>query len=160
MKSTKRRHLPQPQSKDTFTIVEYYCLTDLFNMQLPLQLSIYPVFLGLTRSFPLPSKSNTASFRVVALSCSHRGLSASNDQSSAAGYNTFGRAQVWGGTPANTSICRNPALWTGKWWWAMGSIALLLVALYGLLAFVMWGIMSVDLPKLTIWNRTGDKRRR
>ena len=35
-----------------------------------------------------------------------------------------------------------------------------LVFLYGLLAFVTWGILSVDLPRLMVWNRIGDERRR
>ena len=42
----------------------------------------------------------------------------------------------------------------------MGSVALFLVVLYGVLAFVMWGILSVDISRLTIWKRMGDGRRR
>ena len=130
-------------------------------MQLPLELIVCLVLhLVLTHSLPIPSESNMASFGVFSLAYSRRGPSPSYHRSLAARYSPVGRPQVWGGTPANTSICRNPALWTGKLWWTMGSIALLLLALYGLLAFVMWGIMSVDLARLMIWNRTGNERRR
>ena len=42
----------------------------------------------------------------------------------------------------------------------MISVALTLIVFYGLLAFVMWGVMSVDLPRLMVWKRTGDEQRR
>ena len=132
-------------------------------MVLPLETSIYFVFLVvLTRGLPIPSdnNSNFTPFGVNPFAYSRRGLSPPEDRSSVAGYSHVGRPQVWRGTSANTSICRDTALWTGKWWWAMGSVALMLVALYGLLAFVMWGMMSVDLARLMVWNRTGDERRR
>lgn len=127
------------------------------SMQPPLTLLFSLVFPGFTRGLPTPSASSMAPFGVFPLAYNHRDL---NRQSLAIGYSTIDRTQIWGGTPANTSICRSPALWTGKWWWIMCSVAFLLVALYGLLAFVMWGILSVDLPRLTVWNRTGDQRRR
>lgn len=127
------------------------------SMQPPLAL-LFSLFLpGFTRGLPTPSASSVAPFGVSPLAYNCRDL---NRQSLAIGYSTVDRTEIWGGTPANTSICRNPALWTGKWWWFMGTIAFVLVVLYGLLAFVMWGILSVDLPRLTVWNRTGDQRRR
>lgn len=130
-------------------------------MQFPLESIVFLVLhLGLTRSLPIPSESNMTSFGMFPLAYSRRGLSPPDHRSLAARYSTFDRPQVWGGTPANTSICRNPALWTGKTWWTMGSIALVLLALYGLLAFVIAGIMNVDLPRLMVWNRTGDEQRR
>ena len=116
--------------------------------------------LVLIRSLPIPSEDNVAPSDIFTLTYSRRGLSSRIDQRPATGYTQLRRPQVWGGTPANTSICRNSALWTGKQWWYMGFLALVLVILYGLLAFVMWGILSVDLPKLIVWNRTGDDRRR
>lgn len=127
------------------------------SMQPPLALLFSLVFLVFTRGLPTPSASSMAPFGAFPLAYNRQDL---NRQSLATGYSTVGRSQILGGTPANTSICRNPTLWTGKWWWIMGSIAFLLVAFYGLLAFVMWGILSVDIPRLTVWNRTGDKRRR
>lgn len=132
-------------------------------MQLSLELFVYLVFLLVwTSGLPIPndSKSNIAPFGLVPLAYSRRGLSPPNDQGSAAGDSHVGRPQAWGGTPANTSICIYPAVWSGKLWLVMASVAMMLVALYGVLAFVMWGIMSVDIPRLTVWNRTGDKRRR
>lgn len=130
-------------------------------MHFPLELSVCLVFLLIwTHGLPIPSDSNLAPFGVFPLAYSRRSLSPPNNQSSAFGYSTVGRPQIWGQSPANTSICATPALWTGNWWWVMGSIAFLLVALYGLTAFVLWGIMNVDVLKLTVWSRTGEKRRR
>ena len=129
-------------------------------MRLSLDLLFCLIFLGLTQGLPTPSTGNMASFRVFSLAYSRRGYSPPDGQSSVTGHSTVDRSQVWGGTPANTSICRTSALWTGKWWWVMGIIAFALVVLYGILAFVMWGILSVDLPRLMVWNRTGDERRR
>lgn len=135
---------------------------DRFSMQLPLELFIYLVFLlVLTGGLPIPSDSNSSMvpFGIVSLAYSRRGSSLPKDRTSAT-ESPFGWPQVWGATPANTSICRYPALWTGNLWWVMCSAVILLIALYGLLAFVMWGIMSVDLPRLMVWNRTGNERRR
>lgn len=129
-------------------------------MQLSVNLVTCLVFLViLIRGLPIPSDSNTASFGAIPLAYRRRALSPLDDPSSAAGDSPC-RPQFWGGTTANTSICKYPALWAGKYWWAMGSVALLLIALYGLLAFVTWGVMSVDLPRLMVWNRTGDEQRR
>lgn len=132
-------------------------------MHHPLKLFVCLVFfLALTRGLPIPgdSNSNMAPFGVFPLAYSRRGLSLFKDRSSSTGFSAVGRPQVWGGTPANTSICRYPSLWTGKWWWIMISVALTLIVFYGLLAFVMWGVMSVDLPRLMVWKRTGDEQRR
>lgn len=138
-------------------------LTDLFSMYLPLEFYVCLVFLIVsTRGLPIPgdSNSNAASFGIFPIAYSRRGPPLPGDRSSVTGYSPRDRPEVWGGTPANTSICRYPALWTGKWWWAMGFFTLILVLLYGLLASVTWGMMSVDLPRLMVWNRTGDERRR
>ena len=130
-----------------------------------MQSSLKPIsclvfLLVLVRGLPIPRKSNMASSGTLSLAYSHRGLSRPNGQRLATRYSYIGRPQIWGGTPANTSICRSPALWSGKWWWIMGSVALLLVAVYGVLAFVMWGILSVDMSRLTVWTRIGDESRR
>lgn len=127
------------------------------SMQPPLAFLSSLVFLVFARSLPIPSASSMAPFGAFPLAYNRRDL---NRQSLATAYSTVGPSQIWGGTPANTSICRNTAMWTGNWWWIMASIAFLLVALYGLLAFVMWGILSVDIARLTVWHRTGDERRR
>ena len=109
---------------------------------------------------PIPNESSMASFGVYPIAYSRRELSPTDDRGSAAGYSPGGRPQVWGGTPANTSVCVNPALWTGKWRSAMIFLVSALVLFYGLLAFIIWGIMSIDLPRLMVWNRTGDEKRR
>lgn len=128
-------------------------------MQVPLEIfTCLFSFLLLTLGLPIPTDSNTASFGVFPLAYRRRIFSSSTVQSSAAGHSPV--RKVWGGTSANTSICRYPALWTGRRWWLMGFLALVLIALYGLLAFVMWGIMSVDLPRLMVWKRTGNEQRR
>ena len=129
-------------------------------MRLPSELLSCMVFLGLTQGLPAPSESNIAPLGVFPLAYRRQDLSPLSDQSSATGHNTVGHLQVLGGTPANASICRNSSLWTGKWWWMMFILAFCLVLLYGLLAFVTWGILTVDLPRLMVWNRTGDERRR
>lgn len=118
------------------------------------------LLLPLIRCLPIPSDSSMASFGIYPIAYSRRELSPPDDRSSAAGFSRVGRPQVWGGTPATTSICVHPALWTGKWRSAMIFIVSALILFYGLLAFVMWGVMSIDLPRLTVWNRTGDKKRR
>ena len=129
-------------------------------MKFALESFICVVFLlVLICGLPIPSDRESASFGVLPLAYKRRALSSPDGPSSAAGYGP-GRPQIWGGTPANTSICSYPALWTGILWWVMGVVALALIVLYGLLAFVMWGVMSVDLPRLMVWNRTGDERRR
>lgn len=163
LKNARRRAFPKCRPKGISIPALEIRLTDLFSMQLPLESFVCLVFLlGLTRGLPIPgnSNSNIAPFGVFPLAYSRRGLSLPENRSSATGYSPVGRPQIWGGTPANTAICRYPSLWTGKWWWVMGSVALILIALYGLLAFVLWGIMSVDLPRLMVWNRTGDEQRR
>ena len=129
-------------------------------MRLRSELLFCMIFFGFTRGLPAPSESNIALRGVFPLTYSSHDLSPLNGQSSATGHSTVGQSQVWGGTPANASICRNSSLWTGKWWWIMVILAFGLVLLYGLLAFVTWGILTVDLPRLTVWNRTGDERRR
>ena len=151
---------PNHQAKDNSVTAIQSCFTDSFSMLL-LELGFCLVFLLLsTRGLPIPSGSSMASFGVLPIAYSRRELSPPDGRSSAVEYSPVSRPQVWGGTPANTSICVNPALWTGKWRSAMIFIASALVFFYGLLAFVMWGIMSVDLPRLMVWNRTGDERRR
>ena len=129
-------------------------------MRLPSEFLFYMVFLGFTQGLPAPSESNTAPLGLFHLAYSRQDLSPLSDQHSATGHNTVGQSRVLGGTPANASICRNSSLWTGKWWWIMVILAFGLVLLYGLLAFVTWGILTVDLPRLMVWNRTGDERRR
>lgn len=138
-------------------------LTDPFSMLLPLEVVVCLSFsLGLTYGLPIPvdSNRNLAPFGAFPLVYSRRGLPISGDRSSATEYSPVDRPQVWGGTPANTSICSYPALWTGWLWWIMGVISLLLLAFYGLATIVMMGIMTVDLPRLMVWNRTGDEKRR
>ena len=146
-----------PKESDSRGLILFY---KFISMQLPLALLMSLVFLDSTRGLPTPNESSMAPFRVFPLAYERWDLSPLKRQNLTTRYSTVNRSQIWGGTPANTSICRSPALWTGRWWWIMGSIAFSLVALYGLLAFVMWGILSVDLPRLTVWNRTGDERRR
>ena len=51
-------------------------------------------------------------------------------------------------------------MWTGRVWWGMVTLVCILIGLYSVLAFVMWGIMTIDLARLMVWNRTGDKKRR
>ena len=164
LKNARRRAFPNRRPKGTSVPALEIRLPDLFGMQLALKVFVCLVFLlGLTRGLPIPginNHSNMAPFGGFPLAYSRRGLSLPEGRSSATGYSPVGHTQVWGGTPANTAICRHPSLWTGKLWWIMGSVAVILIALYGLLAFVLWGIMSVDLPRLTVWNRTGDERRR
>lgn len=115
--------------------------------------------LVLTCGLPIPRGGNTASFGALPLAYRRRVTSSPDGSSSVAGYGP-GRPQVWGGTPANPSICYYPNLWTGMKWWIMGCGALLLVIFYGVLAFATWGVMSVDLPRLTVWSRTGGEQRR
>ena len=136
------------------------CLTDLISMRLCSKLLFCLIFLGLTQGLPTPSKSSMAPFGVVPLVYSRRSLSPPNGQSSATEHSAVDRSPIWGGTPANTSICRGTALWTGNFWWIMLISASFLVLLYGLVAFVMWDILSIDLPRLTVWNRTGNEGRR
>ncbi|KAM0804952.1 hypothetical protein BDR22DRAFT_475181 [Usnea florida] len=99
-------------------------------------------------------------FAIIPLAYSRWGRSRSENRSLATGWRPIGWPHILGGTPANTSICRYPAQWDGKMWWIMCSAALALIVLYGVLAFAMWGIMSVDLPRLIVWNRTGEEWRR
>lgn len=129
-------------------------------MRLPSELLSCMIFPGFTQGLPAPSKNNIAPLGVFPHAYSRQDLLPFNDQSSATGHSTVSQSQIWGGTPANASICRNSSLWTGKWWWIMVILAFGLVLLYGLLAFVTWGILTVDLPRLMVWNRTGDERRR
>ena len=152
---------PDGKPKQSSSFAVKYCLTDLYSMQFFLELISCLVFLlAFVRGLPIPSKSNIASSRTLSLVHSHRGLSGLDGQESASRYSHISRPQIWGGTPANTSICRHPTLWAGKWWWIFGSVAMFLVALYCILAFVMWGILSVDISRLTIWSRIGNKSRR
>ena len=129
-------------------------------MRLRSELLFCMIFLGSTQGLPAPSESNIAPLGVFPLAYIRPDLSPLHGQSSATGHSTVGQSQVLGGTPANASICRNSSLWTGRWWWIMVILAFGLVLLYGLLAFVTWGILTVDLPRLMVWNRTGDERRR
>ena len=129
-------------------------------MRLRTELLFCMIFLGSTQGLPAPSESNIAPLGVFPLAHIRPNLSPLNGESPATGHSTVGQSQVWGGTPANASICRNSSLWTGWWWWIMVTLAFVLVLLYGLLAFVTWGILTVDLPRLMVWNRTGDERRR
>ena len=129
-------------------------------MRLRLELLFCMIFLGFAQGLPAPSESNIARLEVFPLTYSRQDLSPLDGQSSATRHSTVGQSQVWGGTPANASICRNNSLWTGKWWWIMSVFTFGLVSIYGLLAFVTWGILTVDLPRLMVWNRTGDERRR
>ena len=138
-------------------------LTDLFSMLLPLELvGCLSFLLGLTYGLPIPvdSNRNLAPFGTFPLVYSHRGLPLSGDRIPATEYSPVAPPQVWGGTPANTSICNYPALWTGWLWWIMGVISLILLGIYGVATIVMLGIMTVDLPRLMVWNRTGDEKRR
>lgn len=132
-------------------------------MLLPLELVVCLFFLlGLTCGLPIPvdSNRNLVPFGVFPLVYSRRGLPLPRDRGLATEYSYVARPQIWGGTPANTSICSYPALWTGKLWWIMGVISLALLVLYGLSTIVMMSIMTVDLPTLMVWTRTGDEERR
>lgn len=134
--------------------------TDLFSMHLPLDLFVGLALLLVARCLPIPSVSTMPPLEVISLAYSRRGILPPDDRSSTDEYSPVGRPQVWGGTPSNTSICKSPALWIGTMWWGMGTLACFLIVTYGVLAFVMWGIMTVDLPRLIVWNRTGDEQRR
>ena len=129
-------------------------------MRLRSELLFCMIFLGFTQGLPAPSESNISPLGLFPLAYSRQDLSPRKGQSSATGHNTVGQSPVWGGTPANALICRSSSLWTGRLWWIMVILAFCLVLLYGLLAFVTWGILTVDLPKLMVWNRTGNERRR
>ena len=48
----------------------------------------------------------------------------------------------------------------GAAWWGMGVLALILILVTGLLAGLTLGVMSVDLTRLRVWNRTGNRERR
>ena len=139
------------------------CLTCRSSMRLSLEMFVYLAFLlAATCGLPIPNDNNHSMvpFAIIPLACSRWGRSLPEDRSSATEWRPIGWPRILGGTPANTSICRYPAQWDGKMWWIMCSAALALIVLYGVLAFVMWGIMSVDLPRLIVWNRTGEERRR
>ena len=138
-------------------------LTCQSSMRLSLEMFVYLAFLlAATCGLPIPNDNNHSMmpFAIIPLAYSRRGRLLPEDRSSATGWRPIGWPHILGGTPANTSICRYPAQWDGKMWWIMCSAALALIILYGVIAFVMWGIMSVDLPRLIVWNRTGEERRR
>ena len=139
------------------------CLTCRFRMRLSLEMFIYLAFLlAATCGLPIPNDNNNSMipFAIIPLAYSRRRRSLPEDRSLATGWRPIGWPHILGGTPANTSICRYPAQWDGKMWWIMCSATLALIVLYGVVSFVMWGIMSVDLPRLIVWNRTGEERRR
>lgn len=129
-------------------------------MQLPLNLFVGLALLLVARCLPIPNVSIMPPFGVLPLAYSRRGLSPPDDRSSETEYSPIGRPQVWGGTSSDTSICKDPAMWTGRVWWGMVTLVCILIGLYSVLAFVMWGIMTIDLARLMVWNRTGDKKRR
>ena len=159
-KRAKRRAFPNRKANNNSVTTIQSCFTDSFNMLLLKMVFCLVFLLVSTRGLPIPSQSSMEPFGELPIAYSRRELASPDDRSSAAGHSPIGRPKVWGGTPATTSICVNPALWTGKWRSAMIFVVSALVFFYGLLAFVMWGIMSIDLPRLMVWNRTGDEKRR
>lgn len=115
-------------------------------------------FLSAISGLPLPN-SNLAGFRAV-LPLAYRSRSIPTHESPGDSRDLpSGSSQGWGGTPANPTICRSTAVPEGWRWWGLAGLIALLIGIYTILALATWGVMSVDLARLTVWTSTEKGRR-
>ncbi|KAL9123245.1 MAG: hypothetical protein Q9187_000190 [Circinaria calcarea] len=56
--------------------------------------------------------------------------------------------------------CTVPVKFEGALWWGMGTLAIIIILLTGLLAGLTLGVMSIDSTRLRVWSNTGAPERR
>ena len=118
------------------------------------------LFPSFTSALPLPYENVTRSFDWLQLFYPSRTISTFNELDSRREDAGLGPPEIFDGSPTVTTVCPQAAIYRG-WSLVGASVGLtLLLALIGLLASLALGVLSFDLPRLTVWSRIGDMRRR